>query len=77
MRHAIENALAAFEYLNKFASQGTVLFRNSRCALQQAHILLKSFYILQRVITFFSGADLDHVFNVVDKYLAVADVAGV
>lgn len=35
------------------------------------------FLILQCVESVFAGADLDDIANVVDEYLAVADVAGV
>ena len=35
------------------------------------------FYILQGVIALLAGADLHHVFHIVDEDLAVADMAGV
>ena len=35
------------------------------------------FYILQGVIALLAGADLHHVFHIVDEDLAIADMAGV
>ncbi len=46
-------------------------------ALSLIEIIRLSFDILKSVVTLFSGSHFDNVFNVVNEYLAVADVSGV
>ncbi len=71
MAHTVPYSLKVISYVTSPDSNAFYTF----FTLKYSAFLL--FYILQGVVALFAGANLDNIFDIIDKYLAVTDMTGV